>query len=107
MAEHEAGPSDDFSEASPVRVDAGGTEIAVVRLDGRLYAVDDRCSHAKASLSEGEVIVEEASIECPRHGATFDLATGEALSLPATAPVHAYRTAERDGRVYIELEATS
>lgn len=107
MAEFEAGPIDDFAEAKPVHIDADGTEIAVVRLGGRLYAVADRCSHAKASLSEGEVIADEASIECPRHGATFDLATGEALSLPATFAVDVYRVVERAGRVYVDIQAES
>lgn len=107
MFEYEAGPSENFPEARPVRVDANGTAIAVVRLDGRMYAIDDCCSHAKASLAEGELIAEEASVECPRHGATFDLATGEALSLPATAPVRVYKAVEREGRVYLEVEAKS
>ncbi|RIK09592.1 MAG: Rieske (2Fe-2S) protein [Acidobacteria bacterium] len=102
MAEFDAGPSEGFPEASPVRVDADGSEIAVVRLGSRIYAVADCCSHAKASLAEGEVIAEEASIECPRHGATFDLETGEALTLPATASVGTYRATERDGRVYLQ-----
>ena len=50
------------------------------------HAVDDECSHEDYSLSEGEVWVDECEIECPRHGSTFDLLTGEPCSLPATQP---------------------
>ncbi len=64
-----------------------------------LYAIGDRCSHAEASLSEGDVF--DGEVECPKHGAAFDIVTGAALTLPATQPVHTYTTEVRDGDLYI------
>ena len=84
-----------------VRVDVGNERIAVFRDGDRLYALGDRCSHAEASLSEGDVF--DGEIECPRHGATFDLATGEAKTLPATRPVPTYGVRARDGVVEVEV----
>ncbi len=51
-------------------------EIAVANCDGEYLAVDDICSHAEYSLSDGEVDVDDYTIECPKHGSTFDLHTG-------------------------------
>lgn len=73
------------------RVDVGRHRIAVVRIGDDFYAVGDRCSHADYSLSEGEVWVDEREIECPKHGSTFDLATGKPTCLPATTAVPVYR----------------
>lgn len=65
-----------------------GRRIAVFRVEDELFAIDDRCTHAEASLSEGQVW--GCEVECPRHGATFDLRTGEATALPAVEPVRTY-----------------
>src|SRR5690625_4171586 len=62
-----------------------GHKIALYNVDGTIYATDDTCSHAEASLSEGCLRGDE--IECPKHGARFNVRTGEALSLPAWSPV--------------------
>lgn len=72
------------------RFDVAGHRIALVRIDDGFYAIGDRCSHANYSLSEGEVYAEDREIECSKHGSTFSLVTGEALSLPATRPVPTY-----------------
>ena len=86
-----------------VRVSIGEHRIAVFRVGDQVYAIGDRCSHAEASLSEGELW--DTSVECPRHGSEFDLKTGEALSLPATKPVPVYDVSVEEGTVYLELEA--
>lgn len=70
----------------PVKAVVDGIPILIVRdADGDLHALGDTCSHAEISLSEG--FVEGGHIECWAHGAKFDLATGNPLSLPATEPV--------------------
>lgn len=89
-------------EGRGIRIEAGPHRIAVFRTDNDVLAVGDRCSHAEASLSEGEVF--DFEIECPRHGATFDLRTGKALSLPATKPVPAYESKTEDGDLYLLLD---
>ena len=85
-----------------VRIEAGPHCIAVFRIGDDVLAVGDRCSHAEASLSEGELF--DFEIECPRHGATFDLRTGKALALPATKPVPVYESKTEDGDLYLLLE---
>jgi 3-phenylpropionate/trans-cinnamate dioxygenase ferredoxin component len=91
----------DVEDGRGVRVDVAGERIAVFRDGERLYAIGDRCSHAEASLSEGHVF--DGEVECPRHGAIFDLATGEAKALPATRPVPTYGLRTRDGVVEVEV----
>jgi 3-phenylpropionate/trans-cinnamate dioxygenase ferredoxin component len=80
----------DVPAPSSRRFDLEGHRLCVVHLEGDWYVIGDRCSHADASLSEGDLWVDECEIECPKHGSTFDLRTGEALALPATKPVPVY-----------------
>jgi len=89
-------------DGAGVRVDAAGLRLALFRVGAGVFALGDRCSHAEASLSEG--FVSDGIVECPSHGATFDLYTGKALSLPATSPVPAYRVEVTDGEVFVEVE---
>jgi 3-phenylpropionate/trans-cinnamate dioxygenase ferredoxin subunit len=81
---------DDLASGEVCRFDLGDHRIAVVRIEDDFYAIGDRCSHEDYSLSEGEVWADECELECPQHGSTFDLRTGEACSLPATKPVPVY-----------------
>ena len=85
-----------------VRVKVGDHRIAMFRIDDEVFAVGDRCSHAEASLAEGEVW--DHTVECPRHGSEFDLRTGEPGALPATQPVPVYPVTVEDGTVYLEVE---
>ena len=66
------------------------TASRVVRIGDDFYAIGDTCSHADFSLSEGDVWADELEIECPKHGSTFSLTTGEPQTLPATQPVPVY-----------------
>ena len=70
------------------RVEIGEEAIAVFNLDGEYYAIGDTCSHEEASLSEGDVFGD--CVECPLHGAEFDITTGKNLTLPAVSPVPSY-----------------
>jgi 3-phenylpropionate/trans-cinnamate dioxygenase ferredoxin subunit len=78
------------------RFDVGARAIAVARVGDEFYAIGDTCSHADFSLSEGEVDVDERTIECALHGSMFSLADGTPLTLPATMPVPVY-TVEVNG----------
>ena len=62
-------------------VEVGEDQILLVNVEGNIHACDDICSHAYASLSEGDLNGEE--IECPLHGSAFNIITGEALTPPA------------------------
>jgi 3-phenylpropionate/trans-cinnamate dioxygenase ferredoxin subunit len=78
---------DDIAPGSARRFDVAGSAVAVVRIGDDFYAIGDTCSHADFSLSEGDVWPDELEIECPKHGSTFSLVTGEPQTLPATTPV--------------------
>ena len=77
-------------------------EIAIVNCNDAYYAIDDLCSHAEANLSDGEVY--DCKVECPLHGAEFDLTTGEAVTLPATKPVNTYPVSIEDGYLFLEID---
>ncbi|HYT29414.1 MAG TPA: non-heme iron oxygenase ferredoxin subunit [Actinomycetota bacterium] len=101
----EVGTTADVPEGEVRRFVVRGTEVAVANLGGgRFLAVGDVCSHAEASLSEGEVDVDDETIECPRHGSTFDLATGRPRTLPATLPVPAFPVKVEGDTILIEVE---
>ncbi|MBD0689796.1 bifunctional 3-phenylpropionate/cinnamic acid dioxygenase ferredoxin subunit [Kitasatospora sp. NPDC053057] len=78
----------DLQEDVPKRVDLNGVPVSIVRTDEGVFAINDTCSHANVSLSEGEV--EDCMIECWLHGSSFDLRTGKPSGLPATKPVAVY-----------------
>jgi 3-phenylpropionate/trans-cinnamate dioxygenase ferredoxin component len=98
------GRIEDVPEGEARRFEVDGHEIAVANLgDGEFRALGDVCSHAQAFLHEGEVDVEERTIECPRHGSVFDLDSGRPVSLPATLPVPTYRIKVEGGEIKVEL----
>ena len=87
------------------RFGVDGVDVAVVNLgEGVFLGLNDLCSHAEASLSEGEVDVLEETIECPRHGSRFDLRSGKPRSLPATHPVRTFRIEVEGDRLIVEAE---
>lgn len=74
--------------------------VVVFNVEGRVYCIADVCTHDGGPLEDGELSDHE--VECPRHGARFDIRTGKALCLPATEPVPTYRVEIRDGDIYVE-----
>ncbi len=99
-------PVDAWPEESVRTVEVSeDLRIAVFRVGGRFYALEDRCSHEDAPLSEGE-IVDGCCVKCPWHGARFDLATGRPLSLPAVLPVQTFPVIVENGQVFVEVPET-
>lgn len=94
---------DDVPAGSARRFDVEGHRLCVVHIGDDWYVIGDECSHADYSLSEGEVWEEECEIECPKHGSTFDLRTGEPQTLPATQPVPTYTVRVDGDTVVVEL----
>ena len=81
-----------LSEIKPgemISVEVDSEQVLLANIDGSIHAVDDVCSHAYASLSEGDLNGEE--VECPLHGGTFNVTTGEVLGPPADEPVRVYK----------------
>jgi 3-phenylpropionate/trans-cinnamate dioxygenase ferredoxin component len=97
-------PLDELEPGTARRVEVDGVAVAVVRIDDEVYAIGDVCSHANVSLSEGEVWADERELECPKHGSTFDLKTGEPVTLPATQPVPVYTVDVVDDQVTVTVE---
>ena len=82
---------------------SGPIAIGVYNCNGTLYALEDRCSHDDGPLCEGDWDQETCRVVCPRHGATFDLATGAALTLPAYQPVDVYPVEIVDGIIRVDV----
>lgn len=94
---------DELGPGEARRFDVNGHRIALVRVDDSFRAIGDECSHANFSLSDGEVYAEDCEIECPAHGSTFSLDTGEAICLPATVAVPVYPVTLEGDDVMVEL----
>ena len=99
------GRLDALVDGAGTRFDVEDHRIAVFRDGEVVHAIADRCSHAEASLAEGEVF--DTEVECPRHGALFDITDGSALSLPASKPVATYPIEVVDGDVLVTLQEAS
>ena len=68
-----------------VLTEVDGRAVALFNVDGRIHAIDDVCTHDGGPLAEGDL--DGKVIQCPRHGARFDVTTGKAVSFPAFEPV--------------------
>ena len=83
--------------------EAGGRRIAICNTGEGYYAIDDVCTHDGGPLDQGHLNGRE--IECPRHGARFDVTSGRALCLPAVRPVRTYPVRVQDGVIEVDLPA--
>src|SRR3954466_4642901 len=80
--------------------DLNGRAILVCHTQEGFFAVENKCSHAYESLDRGRI--KACWISCPVHGAKFDLATGKALALPATAPIQTFELRVVDGQIEVK-----
>jgi 3-phenylpropionate/trans-cinnamate dioxygenase ferredoxin subunit len=96
-------PAEELPPGSMKIVNADGLYIGVYNVDGELYAIEDRCSHDDGPLCEGDWDPETRVVVCPRHGANFDLTTGQPLTLPAYEPVETYPVRVEDGEIKVEV----
>ena len=79
-----------------------GRRVSIVHTaDGDVHCVDDTCTHANVSLSEGEL--DDHTLECWLHGSRFDIRTGDPSGPPATVPVNVYPVKVQDGEVFVGL----
>lgn len=74
--------------------------VVVFNIGGTFYCIADLCTHDGGPLEDGEL--DGCEVECPRHGARFDVRTGKALSLPATSAVPTFAVKIEDGDIYVE-----
>jgi len=78
-----------------------GRAVTIFRVDGQYFAVASFCSHARATMIGG--ILDGHTIECPMHGARFDVRTGMNLSPPAVRPIERYDTKVEAGKVWVKV----
>lgn len=92
-------PLGEFPPGSVRTLNVGRYAVAVFNVGGSFYAIEDVCSHEAETLSDG--VVDGGEIVCPRHGARFSLATGEALEPPAVEPVSTFPVRVENGIVQV------
>ena len=99
---HKIGVVTDFPEDKAVVVDVDGFSIVVANYQGKLYALENRCSHDDAELGCGDL--EGCQIVCPRHMAKFDVRDGTVTEPPAVFPIDIFDVTVRGKSVYVELD---
>ena len=83
----------------------GDNKIVICNVDGKYYATEDICSHDDGELVSGETdLIETCQLQCPRHGARFDVKTGEAKRMPAIAPIKTYKVDENKDELEIKVD---
>lgn len=91
---------EEVAEGGMLRLEPVGMDpILLCRLEDGFHAVDDECTHAIASLSEGRL--EGKTIFCPLHGGSFDVCTGKARSLPCKQALRTYPLEVADGTIWL------
>lgn len=95
--------TDQLKPGERIIVEIGSQWIAVFNIDGTYYAVEDRCTHDDGPLAEGELY--GCEIECPRHGARFDVRTGKVTAPPALVDVPSYEVRVEGNEVQLARQA--
>ena len=96
-------PADELPPGQVKIVWSGPIAIGVYNCGGKLYALEDRCSHDDGPLCEGDFDPDEGVAVCPRHGARIEICTGKPLSLPAVLPVETFPVTVEDGMVKVDI----
>jgi 3-phenylpropionate/trans-cinnamate dioxygenase ferredoxin subunit len=92
-------PVTELNPGERMVVQIGRTWVAIFNVDGQFYAIQDVCTHDDGPLAEGKLI--GCEIECPRHGARFDLRDGRVTAPPALVPVPVYDVRVQDGQIQV------
>jgi nitrite reductase/ring-hydroxylating ferredoxin subunit len=100
---HDVAASTALDADFPLGVEVNGKAFGVYLVDGQVHAIDDICPHAEALLSQG--FVEGGVVECPLHGARFDIATGKCLNEIGERDIRCYPAKVENGRVVIQIVA--
>lgn len=90
----------DLPGSSAKAVEVNGKQVALFNVDDKYYAIDDTCTHAGGSLSEGSI--DGTEVTCPWHGATFDITSGKVTGAPAQEDVKAYNVIVEGEDIKIE-----
>jgi 3-phenylpropionate/trans-cinnamate dioxygenase ferredoxin subunit len=90
---------DDLKPGERLVVEVGRDWVIIFNVGGTYYAVEDMCSHEEYYLSEGEL--NGTTLECPKHGACFDITSGKHLSPPAVSPIRTFEVRVEDGAIQV------
>ncbi|HEY1407817.1 MAG TPA: non-heme iron oxygenase ferredoxin subunit [Promineifilum sp.] len=91
---------EDLPVGSRVHYQFEQDSVVLLNVGGEYFCVADLCTHDGGPLGDGDVLDHE--IECPRHGARFDLRSGKVTRLPATDPIPTYSVKVEEGLIYVE-----
>lgn len=94
------GRVEDVPPGSRLHYELEEDTVVVLNIDEKYYCIADLCTHDGGPLGDGEIV--DCQIECPRHGARFDVRTGKVTRLPATDPIPVYPVVVVDGLIYVE-----
>ena len=94
-------PAEAFVNGERKLVYLDGKQVALFNVEGKLFAISNRCSHARGPLSEGQVDQAACTVVCPWHYAKYDLASGQMIDGVAVAPVESYVVEVRDGVIFV------
>ena len=75
--------------------------VGLFNINGDLYAINNRCTHARGPLTEGTINADDCSVVCPWHYGKFDIKSGKALDGVVRKPIETYRIEIRDGVIYV------
>lgn len=81
--------------------EVNGKRLLICHTQDGFYAIEDVCTHDDGPLADG--FLEDNAIECPRHGARFDVATGKVLCFPAVMPIHSYRVKVEEDEIKVSV----
>ena len=103
MAENwvDVGAEDEVPQEDVMGVEAGGRDIALYGVEGRVYASDGICTHGHARLCDG--FLDGHEIECPLHQGKFDIRNGRALCAPVVEDIRTYPVKIEGGRVFVDM----
>ncbi len=91
----------DLPEGGRMVVEVEDRLVALFRIGGELFALDDVCTHDGGTLADGDL--DDHVIACPRHGARFDIRTGKVLSMPATQDTASHEVRVEGDQVLVRL----
>ena len=93
---------DEIPDPGKATVEVDERLVVLVHLQGEFYCIDDVCTHDGGPLSNG--LMDDHTIACPRHGARFDIRSGEALTMPATQPTVAHEVKVEGEQILVRLK---
>jgi 3-phenylpropionate/trans-cinnamate dioxygenase ferredoxin subunit len=97
----EIAPASELPNGERLFVDLGDNPIVIFNIAGQLFAIGDICTHDNGPLGDG--VIEGYNVVCPRHGAEFDVRTGQAMQMPAVIDIPAYPVQVKDGIIFVGI----